>query len=978
MDIESESIDAIEACRTCGVYYMTTTNYLKPLFQSPIEYPEMMQIRLELAQWKLDISEHDGLPQYVCNTCLHEFLKIFKFRSACTETQAQLRIFYNMREKNLANIKIKTEVMDPDDEAPECNFIYIDDFSDGENDANITPFKVPHVPIKEELIEEAQVPCERITDNFRATKESRLTEGYAQSHAIESSQEDVPEGEVAPIVYASSHTPESIQAMENLSITAPVECKLCQHLSPNQDEHKQHLQRIHEVRDIECHICGKVFKNSTTSRFKFHLKWHTLNKHVKCPQCGFVCNSRAALKEHRRAVHMKINCKICGKGVLGKKMKSHLRQHEILNKISCEYCKESFPSNEEKETHIWQVHAQEEDTNETTNPENHDTLQQHYSEASNGEENGDDDEILHVELLCAHCDQTFTEQSDLIEHAKQEHRSKFQLQPLPAIKQEIDIEEEEHNITKFEDYDDDDNVNVPTNDNSQYNQDYDNIAQGEQEEHEPEQETEREEDDTNASRFSKYTEEDEDHEVYHSQTETTIDDESQEDLEYSSSFNESENDHLQSNTFACAKCPQTFFTIEQLRIHCQQHQQEQQQEQQENSPSKSKFICDICHKEFGLKFSLNRHLRKHAKVSSYFGGMLIDPNPLLTFSNTADPYKFNFSNCMFGIIRCCCCCGPPIAAAAAAAAAAVLAPGPANPDPADSKPVPAPPGPGRLSMAGFCSFPSNEEKETHIWQVHAQEEDTNETTNPENHDTLQQHYSEASNGEENGDDDEILHVELLCAHCDQTFTEQSDLIEHAKQEHRSKFQLQPLPAIKQEIDIEEEEHNITKFEDYDDDDNVNVPTNDNSQYNQDYDNIAQGEQEEHEPEQETEREEDDTNASRFSKYTEEDEDHEVYHSQTETTIDDESQEDLEYSSSFNESENDHLQSNTFACAKCPQTFFTIEQLRIHCQQHQQEQQQEQQENSPSKSKFICDICHKEFGLKFSLNRHLRKHAKVSS
>ncbi|XP_061391969.1 zinc finger protein 490-like [Musca vetustissima] len=294
MDVESEKIDAIEACRTCGVYYMTTTNYLRPLFQSAVDCPEMMHIRLELAQWKIEINEHDGLPQYMCNTCIHEFLKIFKFRSACLETQDQLRIFYNMREQNLANIKIKTEVVEPADEAPECNFIYVDDISDDEYNDNITPFKVPHVPIKEELIEEANVPCE----NMKKLHVSK-----------ESSSENV---ETAPVVYEQAYALESAQETREPS-PSPVECELCQHLSPNQDEHKQHLQRVHEVRDIECHICGKVFKNSTTSRFKFHLKWHNLNKHVKCPQCGFVCNSRAALKEHRRAVHTKISCKICGK-----------------------------------------------------------------------------------------------------------------------------------------------------------------------------------------------------------------------------------------------------------------------------------------------------------------------------------------------------------------------------------------------------------------------------------------------------------------------------------------------------------------------------------------------------------------------------------------------------------------------------------------------------------------------------------------
>ncbi|XP_005185946.1 zinc finger and BTB domain-containing protein 41 [Musca domestica] len=590
MDVESEGIDAIEACRTCGVYYMTTTNYLQPLFQSALDYPEMMQIRFELAQWKIEISEHDGLPQYMCNTCIHEFLKIFKFRTACTETQEQLRIFYNMREKNLADIKIKTEVMDPADEAPEYNFIYVDDISDGEYDDNVTPFKVPHVPIKEELIEEANVPCENIK----------------QLH----SEKETPDegGETAPLVYPQTYEPESALVAQEPAIPS-VECELCQHLSPNQDEHKQHLQRVHEIRDIECHICGKVFKNSTTSRFKFHLKWHNLNKHVKCTQCGFVCNSRAALKEHRRAQHSKINCKVCGKAILAKKMKSHLRQHEILHKFSCEYCKESFQTNEEKETHIWQVHAQEDDN--AQDPETYDPNDVEYD---------DDDEIIHVELLCAHCDEKFDEQSDLIDHVKQQHR--YQQQTMPVIKQEK-AEEEENNVTTFEDYGDENSGNQ-LNDNSQYDQSNEDVDDNGGVEHELEEPTHAE--------LSKYSDapQDEDCESYnnedYSQSESMTRNESQDSLENSSSFNESgmeANDSAfdqQSNNnnndehlpFACAKCPNKFATIEQLLAHCKQHQNEEQ----DKSPTATKFSCDICHKEYQLKFRLNLHMRKHAKAAS--------------------------------------------------------------------------------------------------------------------------------------------------------------------------------------------------------------------------------------------------------------------------------------------------------------------------------------------------------------------------
>ena len=53
--MESDRVEAIEACRTCGIFYMTSSNYLKHLFESPVEQPEMMLIRLELSQWKVEV-----------------------------------------------------------------------------------------------------------------------------------------------------------------------------------------------------------------------------------------------------------------------------------------------------------------------------------------------------------------------------------------------------------------------------------------------------------------------------------------------------------------------------------------------------------------------------------------------------------------------------------------------------------------------------------------------------------------------------------------------------------------------------------------------------------------------------------------------------------------------------------------------------------------------------------------------------------
>lgn len=231
---------------------------------------------------------------------------MFKFRTACIETQEQFKHFCNLREENRANIKIKTERVDPEESKTMCDFIYVDDLSDTEYDG-ATPFNIPHVPIKEELIEAATIPMEVPVETVGVVELASKVVPPSEQSSLDRSLMTTSQNE-------SDET--NAAAVSERPAVEHIECKLCQHISYSNDEHKLHLQRAHEIRDMECHICGKEFKNSSAARLKFHMKWHTLNKHVKCTFCGFVCSSKDALKEHKRANHSRIKCKICGKGIL--------------------------------------------------------------------------------------------------------------------------------------------------------------------------------------------------------------------------------------------------------------------------------------------------------------------------------------------------------------------------------------------------------------------------------------------------------------------------------------------------------------------------------------------------------------------------------------------------------------------------------------------------------------------------------------
>lgn len=237
----------------------------------------------------------------------------------------------------------------------------------------------------------------------------------------------------------------------------------------------------------------------------------------------------------------------------------------------------------------------------------------------------ENDDILNYKFLCAHCDERFMEQIDLETHVNEIHRSNHNLVAMEQENLEVSQEEEhraatelmhhetqteedmaeeennenEHtNITVFQDYDiNNDEIQVPANDESsthlptQHNQ-MDN------EENDDENRTQIPAEFNSENSSNDSSDEEEQDETDTADTDTENETETQ-----SLVYNE--------NSFACAKCSETFATVEQLRKHYEQHLTTDQSLQAQVTPSKSQFKCNLCGKTFDLKFSLNRHMKKH-------------------------------------------------------------------------------------------------------------------------------------------------------------------------------------------------------------------------------------------------------------------------------------------------------------------------------------------------------------------------------
>ncbi|XP_036321911.1 oocyte zinc finger protein XlCOF6 [Rhagoletis pomonella] len=564
-------MEGIEPCRTCGIFYLTSSNFLRQIYDSSSDECDLSNIRTELAGWNVEIKKNDGLPQYICTCCILEFQKLFKFRGLCVELDAQWKHFYNLREDN--KVYIKKELPDPEEKSETiCDFIYVDDLSENEYNGvgggGFTPFNIPHVPIvpiKEELVEESSVHKDSFVPSLKETFNIPSLEEQFNIPSLEEQfniQMEVSEeaNQTHDISYLTSsnlnilNSPEPQPLEEHISenssihvkqeASTSVQCSLCRHISATMELHRQHMQRIHEIKDMVCHICGKQFTNSTATRLKFHLKWHRISKHIKCAQCGFFCDSRETLKEHTRAIHSKIECTTCGKRVLGKKMKVHMRTHE-LRSWPCSYCDEVFQMEDILESHIWQIHAKEETLPTTT------------VELENAQKNSLTEE---QHLSCDQCDRRCSTEHELKAHKLQ--CSLIQNTTDTEACANTDIQDEQ-----FHYQDSTEVLQMPIT----------NLQTSSQ--------------NTGVNEENSYSSKNN-----NSMTQVISSDEE---------TCESEKNSRALEEFTCPKCTQTFSSTETLCSHYEIHLE------------KPGFSCHICGKSFELKFTLNRHLKKHKSPYSH-------------------------------------------------------------------------------------------------------------------------------------------------------------------------------------------------------------------------------------------------------------------------------------------------------------------------------------------------------------------------
>ncbi|XP_011176783.1 zinc finger protein 93 [Zeugodacus cucurbitae] len=87
-----EQVAHVEACRLCANFYVTGAEVEFVHLYQPLDgLEEQLQfVRTELGNWRLQISDNDGLPQRICANCFTQFCNIYAFRQQCMLAQEKL------------------------------------------------------------------------------------------------------------------------------------------------------------------------------------------------------------------------------------------------------------------------------------------------------------------------------------------------------------------------------------------------------------------------------------------------------------------------------------------------------------------------------------------------------------------------------------------------------------------------------------------------------------------------------------------------------------------------------------------------------------------------------------------------------------------------------------------------------------------------------------------------------------------------
>uniref|UniRef100_A0A1B0FMF5 Uncharacterized protein n=1 Tax=Glossina morsitans morsitans TaxID=37546 RepID=A0A1B0FMF5_GLOMM len=352
-----------DLCRTCMLRVKSESSFKnrQHIYEKLVDCQEssncsLMELLQSIAP-KIKVQMTDGLPKFMCMSCIHSLRCTYDFLRMYTKSDELYRKI--LKDQNYGNSKHKEELLkhwkslginkemnliikQEENVLKENLFTYDETMASEYNVMKLSEDQEEHMqrPYGEKGNSYFKQDHNHIGEEEKAVYKRTIKE---KSNVRKQEENDTKHQDVNIVQIRGKHT----QARKIF------ECEYCDKVFPKSTSYKNHVRTHTGEQPFLCIECGKGF--SLASSLNTHMKRHRGEKCFQCPDCPkqFVCAS--GLYAHR-SVHNKERpfvCDICGSAFhQAYQLKKHCLYHGGIKNFSCDYCDMRFFSAEKKRRHI--------------------------------------------------------------------------------------------------------------------------------------------------------------------------------------------------------------------------------------------------------------------------------------------------------------------------------------------------------------------------------------------------------------------------------------------------------------------------------------------------------------------------------------------------------------------------------------------------------------------------------------------------